>query len=328
MKKVALITGITGQDGSYLAELLLSKGYEVHGIVRRVALEDERHRLWRIRKILKDINLHAGSLESYASLFNIILKIKPNEVYHLAAQSYVGYSFEDEFSTLNININGTHYLLSAVKEFAASKVKFYFAGSSEMFGKVKTVPQNEETPFNPRSSYGISKVTGFHMVKNYREAYKLHASSGILFNHESPRRGFEFVTRKISHAVARIKKGSKEKLKLGNIKAKRDWGHAKDYVDAMWLILQQDSPSDYVIGTGKEYSVEQFAEKAFKHAGLNYKDHILIDENLKRPSEVDSLLADYSKAKKILKWVPKVSFDNLIKDMVESDINSLSKDEY
>jgi len=328
MKKVALITGITGQDGSYLAELLLSKGYEVHGIVRRVALEDERHRLWRIRKILKDINLHAGSLESYASLFNIILKIKPNEVYHLAAQSYVGYSFEDEFSTLNININGTHYLLSAVKEFAASKVKFYFAGSSEMFGKVKTVPQNEETPFNPRSSYGISKVTGFHMVKNYREAYKLHASSGILFNHESPRRGFEFVTRKISHAVARIKKGSKEKLKLGNIKAKRDWGHAKDYVDAMWLILQQDSPSDYVIGTGKEYSVEQFAEKAFKHAGLNYKDHILIDENLKRPSEVDSLLADYSKAKKILKWVPKVSFDNLIKDMVESDINSLSKYEY
>jgi len=324
MKKVALITGITGQDGSYLAELLLSKGYEVHGIVRRVALEDETHRLWRVRKILKDINLHAGSLESYASLFNIILKIKPNEVYHLAAQSYVGYSFEDEFSTLNININGTHYLLSAVKEFAASKVKFYFAGSSEMFGKVKAVPQNEETPFNPRSSYGISKVTGFHMVKNYREAYKLHASSGILFNHESPRRGFEFVTRKISHAVARIKKGSKEKLKLGNIKAKRDWGHAKDYVDAMWLILQQDSPSDYVIGTGKEYSVEQFAEKAFKHAGLNYKDHILIDEQLKRPSEVDSLLADYSKAKKILKWEPKIKFDELVANMVEEDLKSLS----
>ena len=214
MSKVAIITGITGQDGSYLAELLLSKGYEVHGIVRRVALEDETHRLWRLRKILKDIKLHAGSLESYASLFNIILKIKPSEVYHLAAQSYVGYSFEDEFSTLNININGTHYLLSAVKEFAASKVKFYFAGSSEMFGKVKTVPQNENTPFNPRSSYGISKVTGYYLVKNYREAYKLHASNGILFNHESPRRGFEFVTRKISHAVARIKNGSKEINKL------------------------------------------------------------------------------------------------------------------
>ena len=328
MKKVALITGITGQDGSYLAELLLTKGYEVHGIVRRVALEDEEHRLWRIRKILKDINLHAASLESYASLFNIILKIKPSEVYHLAAQSYVGYSFEDEFSTLNININGTHYLLSAVKEVAASKAKFYFAGSSEMFGKVKAVPQNEDTPFNPRSSYGISKVAGFHMVKNYREAYKLHASSGILFNHESPRRGFEFVTRKISHAVAKIKKGSKEKLKLGNIKAKRDWGHAKDYVEAMWLMLQQDSPSDYVIGTGKEYSVEQFAEQAFNHAGLNYKDHIIIDNQLKRPAEVDSLLADFSRARKLLKWEPKVSFDNLIKDMVDSDVKSITDKGY
>ena len=324
MKKVALITGITGQDGSYLAELLLPKGYEVHGIVRRVALEDETHRLWRIRKILKDINLHAGSLESYASLFNIILKIKPSEVYHLAAQSYVVYSFEDEFSTLNININGTHYLLSAVKEFATSKVKFYFAGSSEMFGKVKSIPQNEDTPFNPRSSYGISKVTGYHLVKNYREAYKLHASNGILFNHESPRRGFEFVTRKISHGVARIKKGSKEKLKLGNIKAKRDWGHAKDYVEAMWLMLQQESPSDYVIGTGKEYSVEQFAERAFNYVGLNYKDHIVIDNQLKRPAEVDSLLANFSKAKKILKWEPQVSFDNLVKEMVESDIESVT----
>ena len=211
MSKVDLITGITGQDGSYLSELLLSKGYNVHGIVRRVAFEDENHRLSRIKHILKDVTLHAGSLESYASLFNIILKIKPDEVYHLAAQSYVGYSFEDEFSTLNINVNGTHYLLSAAKEFADNKVKFYFAGTSEMFGKVKETPQNENTPFNPRSSYGISKVTAYHLIKNYREAYNLHASSGILFNHESPRRGFEFVTRKISHAVARIKKGAKEK---------------------------------------------------------------------------------------------------------------------
>ena len=320
MSKVALITGITGQDGSYLAELLLDKGYEVHGIVRRVALEDERHRLWRLREILKDINLHAGSLESYASLFNIILKIKPVEVYHLAAQSYVGYSFEDEFSTLNININGTHYLLSAVKEFADSKIKFYFAGSSEMFGKVKTVPQNEETVFNPRSSYGISKVTGYYLTKNYREAYKLHASNGILFNHESPRRGFEFVTRKISHAVARIKKGSKEKLKLGNINAKRDWGHAKDYVEAMWLMLQKDSPGDYVIGTGEEHSVKEFAEKAFSHVGLNYKDHIIIDQKLMRPAEVDTLLANYSKAKKNLKWKPKTSFKDLVQAMVETDL--------
>jgi len=324
MKKVALITGITGQDGSYLAELLLSKGYEVHGIVRRVALEDETHRLWRIRKILKDINLHAGSLESYASLFNIILKIKPNEVYHLAAQSYVGYSFEDEFSTLNININGTHYILSAVKEFADSKIKFYFAGSSEMFGKVKSVPQNEDTVFNPRSSYGISKVTGFHLTKNYREAYKLHASNGILFNHESPRRGFEFVTRKISVAVARIKNGSKEKLKLGNMKAKRDWGHAKDFVEAMWLMLQRDNPGDYVIGTGKGHSVDEFAKKAFAHVGLNYKDHIVIDQKLVRPAEVDTLLADSFKAKKILKWEPKVSFDDLVIDMVESDLKNIN----
>ena len=193
-----------------------------------------------------------------------------------------------------------------------------------MFGKVKETPQKESTPFNPRSSYGISKVTGFHMVKNYREAYKVHASSGILFNHESPRRGFEFVTRKITHAVARIKKGSKEKLKLGNIYAKRDWGHAKDYVEAMWLMMQQETPSDYVIGTGKEYSVEQFAQKAFSHVGLNYKDHIEIDAQLKRPSEVDSLLADFSRAKKLLKWEPKVSFDNLVKDMVESDIKYIT----
>ena len=325
MKKVALITGITGQDGSYLAELLLSKGYEVHGIVRRVALEDETHRLWRIREILKDINLHAGSLESYASLFNIILRIKPSEIYHLAAQSYVGYSFEDEFSTLNININGTHYLLSAVKEFAASKVKFYFAGSSEMFGKVKAIPQNENTIFNPRSAYGISKVTGYHLVKNYREAYKLHASNGILFNHESPRRGFEFVTRKISDAAARIKKGSKKKLKLGNINAKRDWGHAKDYVEAMWLMLQKDNPEDYVIGTGKEHSVEDFAKKAFAHVGLNYKDHIVIDKKLMRPAEVDTLLADYTKAKKNLNWKPKISFDDLVVTMVENDLENISK---
>ena len=328
MKKIALITGITGQDGSYLAELLLAKGYTVHGIVRRVALEDETHRLWRIKKILSDITLHAGSLESYATLFNIILKIKPNEVYHLAAQSYVGYSFEDEFSTFNMNINGTHYILSALKEFATNKVKFYFAASSEMFGKAKQVPQNENTPFHPRSAYGISKVTGYHLVKNYREAYKLHASNGILFNHESPRRGFEFVTRKISHAVARIKKGLLKKIKLGNIKSKRDWGHAKDYVNAMWLMLQQENSDDYVIGTGKQHSVEDFAAKAFAHVGLNYKDHVVIDKNLIRPAEVDTLLADYAKAKKILKWTPKVSFDDLVKNMVESDLESVDKYQY
>ncbi len=323
MSKVALITGITGQDGSYLAELLLSKGYEVHGIVRRVALEDENHRLWRIRKILNDVTLHSGSLESYASLFNIIQNIKPEEVYHLAAQSYVGYSFEDEFSTLNININGTHYLLSAVKEFTASKIKFYFAGSSEMFGKTKESPQNENTPFNPRSSYGISKVTGYYLTKNYREAYKLHASNGILFNHESPRRGFEFVTRKITHAVARIKKGLQKKLKLGNLKAKRDWGHAKDYVEAMWLILQQNNSDDFVIGTGNEHTVEDFANKAFSHVGLNYRDHVVVDDKLIRPAEVDTLLANFDKAKKILKWKPKIPFDDLVVNMVEHDLECI-----
>lgn len=286
-------------------------------------MEDEVHRIWRIRNIVDDITLHSASLESYASLFKIVQKIKPEEVYHLAAQSYVAYSFEDEFSTLNSNINGTHYILSAVKEFSKS-LKFYFAGSSEMFGKAKQIPQDENTPFHPRSSYGISKTAGYYLTRNYREAYKLHASAGILFNHESPRRGFEFVTRKISFAVARIKKNMQKKLKLGHIKAKRDWGHAQDYVKAMWSILQQDTPGDYVVGTGIEHSVEDFAKKAFAHVGLNYKDYVVIDNNLIRPAEVDALIANYSKAKKILKWEPKISFDNLVIGMVESDLEFIT----
>ena len=250
-------------------------------------------------------------------------KIKPDELYHLAAQSYVAYSFEDEFSTLNSNINGTHYILSAAKEFRKN-LKFYFASSSEMFGKVSETSQNEDTPFHPRSSYAISKTAGYYLTRNYREAYKLHASSGILFNHESPRRGYEFVTRKISFAVARIKKGLQKKLKLGNIKSKRDWGHAQDYVKAMWSMLQQDTPGDYVVGTGIEHSVQDFAKKAFEHVSLNYKDYVVIDNNLIRPAEVKTLLANYSKAKKILKWEPKVSFDNLIIDMVESDLEYIT----
>ena len=324
MAKVALITGITGQDGSYLAELLLDKGYNVHGIVRRVALEDATHRLWRLRNILKDLTLHAASLESYASLFKIVQTVKPDEIYHLAAQSYVVYSFEDEFSTLNTNINGTHYILSVAKEFSKN-LKFYFAGSSEMFGKVKQIPQDESTPFHPRSPYGISKTAGHYLTRNYREAYKLHASTGILFNHESPRRGFEFVTRKISFAVARIKKGLQKKLKLGNIKSKRDWGHAQDYVKAMWSMLQQDTPGDYVVGTGIEHSVEDFAKKAFEYVGLNYKDYVVMDNALIRPSEVDTLLANYSKAKKVLKWKPKISFNDLVISMVESDLEFVTK---
>ena len=326
IKKRVLITGITGQDGSYLAELLLKKNYKVHGIVRRVALEDKTHRLWRIKNILKQIDLHSASLESYASIVKIIQKVKPHEIYHLAAQSYVSYSFEDEFSTLNTNINGTHYLLSAIKDFSP-KTKFYFAASSEMFGKVRESPQNELTPFHPRSPYGISKVAGYELTRNYREAYNIFACSGILFNHESPRRGFEFVTRKISFAVAKIKLGIQKKLYLGNLESKRDWGHAKDYVYAMWLILQKKKPKDYVIGTGKTYSVREFAKIAFRHVGLDYKKYVKIDKKLIRPAEVDLLIANFKNAKKELKWRPKIDFKELVKTMVDEDIVYLSSNQ-
>ena len=327
MSKKALITGITGQDGSYLAEFLLKKKYKVHGIIRRVALEDETHRLWRIQKIRKNITLHAASLESYASLVKIIQKIRPNELYHLGAQSFVDYSFKDEFSTLNTNISGTHYILSALKDFSP-KTKFYFAGSSEMFGKVKHSPQSEKTPFHPRSAYGISKVTGYDLTRNYREAYNLHCSTGILFNHESPRRGFEFVTRKISHGVARIKCGLQRELTLGNLDAKRDWGHAQDYIEAMWLMLQKRKPDDFVIATNKQHSVKEFANLAFSIVGLDYRKFVKIDKDLYRPAEVQTLLGDYSKAKRNLKWKPKVSFKNLVKDMVLSDLEFVKKSGY
>ena len=317
--KKALITGITGQDGSYLAEFLLKKKYKVYGIVRRVALEDETHRLWRIKHLLKKIELKSASLESYASLVKIIQKIKPDEIYHLGAQSYVSYSFEDEFSTLNTNINGTHYILSAIKDFSP-KTKFYFAGSSEMFGKVQKSKQDENTRFYPRSAYGISKVAGFELTRNYREAYNIFACTGILFNHESPRRGFEFVTRKISSSVAKIKHGKQDHLYLGNMSAKRDWGHARDYVKAMWLMLQQKKPLDFVIGTGKMHSVKDFAKLAFATAGLNYKKYIKFNKKLLRPSEVETLRANYRKANKLLKWKPTVKFKQLVKEMVLEDI--------
>ena len=318
-KKIALITGITGQDGSYLAEFLLKKKYKVHGIIRRVAMEDQDHRLWRIKHILNKITIHAATLESYASLVKIISVVKPTELYHLGAQSFVSYSFQDEFSTLNTNINGTHYILSAIKDFSP-KTKLYFAGSSEMFGKVQRIPQNEKTRFYPRSSYGISKCTGFDLVRNYREAYNLFACTGILFNHESPRRGFEFVTRKITSAVARIKSGKQKYLELGNIKAKRDWGHAKDYVEAMWKMLQQNKPDDFVIGTGKVHSVENFLKLSFKYAGLDYKKYLKINKKFYRPSEVDFLVADFSKAKKKLNWKPRIKFNQLVKEMTDSDL--------
>ena len=320
--KNALITGISGQDGSYLAEFLLSKNYNVHGIVRRVALEDENHRLWRLRNIKDKIHLHSGSLESFASLAQIINKVKPDEIYHLAAQSYVATSFEDEFSTLNTNINGTHFMLASLKEFSP-KSKFYFAGSSEMFGKTVETPQNEETKFYPRSPYGISKVTGFELTRNYREAYNSFACTGILFNHESPRRGFEFVTRKISLAVARIKNNLQKEIKLGNINARRDWGHARDYVEAMWAMLQQEKPLDYVIGTGEQHSVEEFLKIAFNYVNLNYKDYLKIDKFFFRPAEVETLLADSSNAKKNLGWEPRIKFKDLVEEMVEADLKNI-----
>ena len=327
MKKTALITGITGQDGSYLAELLLSKNYKIHGLVRRVASENETQRFWRLKNILNKINLHAASLESYASIVKLVEKLKPTEIYHLGAQSYIGYAFQDEFSTINTNINGTHYLLSAIKDFSP-KTKMYFAASSEMFGKALEIPQNEKTPFYPRSTYGISKVAGFDLTRNYREAYNIFCCSGILFNHESPRRGFEFVTRKITHAVAKIKLGLQKDLKLGNINAMRDWGHAKDYVVAMWLMLQQKKPQDYVVSTGKQYSVKQFAKLAFEQVGLDYKKYVKIDQKFNRPADVQTLLGDCKKVKKDLGWKPKYLFKDLVKDMVKKDLEFVEKEGY
>jgi len=317
-KKKALITGITGQDGSYLAELLLSKDYEVHGIVRRIALEDPEHRLSRVQHVLDRIHLHAASLESYGSIHNTISMVKPDECYHLAAQSFVSYSFDDEFSTFNTNINGTHHVLGALKSLAP-ECRFYFAGTSEMFGKVAEIPQTELTRLHPRSAYGISKVAGYELTRNYREAYGMHASTGILFNHESPRRGYEFVTRKISLGIARILAGKADSIHLGNLDAKRDWGHAREYVDAMWRMLQQETPDDYVIATGETNSVKDFVEQAFAIVGLDYSKYVVTDSVLFRPAEVELLIGNPGKAKKHLGWEPQVKLAELIREMVTSD---------
>ena len=320
--KRALITGITGQDGSYLAELLLEKGYEVHGIVRRVAIEDPEHRLWRILHFKDRLHLHAASLESLPSIYRVFQTVKPDECYHLAAQSFVAYSFEDEFSTLNANINGTHYVLAALRD-CAPDCRFYFAASSEMFGKVAQVPQTELTSFHPRSAYGISKVAGFDLTRNYREAYDIQASSGILYNHESPRRGFEFVTRKITSHAAKVKLGLAKEVRLGNLDARRDWGHAREYVRAMWIMLQQDQPDDYVIATGEQHSVREFAELAFARLGLDYREHVVVDPQFLRPAEVETLLGDASKARQKLGWTYQVPFKSLVEDMVDADLARL-----
>ncbi len=320
--KTALITGITGQDGSYLADFLLEKGYEVHGVVRRVALEDPENRLTRIKHLRNRIQLHAASLESYPSICRVLSQVKPREIYHLAAQSFVGYSFEDEFSTMSTNINGTHLMLSAFKDIVP-EARFYFAASSEMFGNTPVLPQDETTPFHPRSAYGISKVAGFELTQNYREAYDLFASSGILYNHESPRRGFEFVSRKITSQAARIKMGLASQIFLGNLEAKRDWGHAKKYVPMMWVMLQKDQPDDYVISTGETHSVKDFLSAAFDYLGLDYRDYLMIDKDLLRPSDVYVLVGNSAKAARDLGWKYDLKFEDLVIEMVENDLNLL-----
>ena len=320
MKK-ALITGITGQDGSFLAEYLLEKGYEVHGIVRRVALEDPIRRLSRIHHILDNLKLHSASLESYASIFRVVEEVQPEECYHLAAQSFVSYSFDDEFSTINTNINGTHYVLSAIKV-KAPDCHFYFAASSEMFGNAKESPQNEETSFRPRSPYGISKVAGYELTRNYREAYGLFACNGIAFNHESERRGYEFVTRKITSMVAAIAHGLAEELRIGNLDARRDWGYSPDYVRGMWLMLQQEHPKDYVLATGETHSVRELVQVAFEEAGLDWEEYVISDERFFRPAEVHELRGDPSKAQKELGWDPETGFKELVQIMVRNDLES------
>ena len=324
MSKKALITGITGQDGSYLAEELLERGYEVHGLVRRVALEVPERRTQRLAHLIDRIILHPASLESYPSIFNVVSRHDFDECYHLAAQSFVAESFADGFSTMNTNINGTHYMLAALRELRP-KCRFYFAGSSEMFGKVREVPQRETTPFHPRSPYGISKVAGFELTRNYRETYDMFCVSGILFNHEGPRRGHEFVTRKISSTVARIKLGLTSELRLGNLEARRDWGHAKDYVHAMYLMLQQPDADDYVVATGESYSVAEFCERAFAEVDLDYRQYVVLDERFRRPAEIDQLVGDSSKARRVLGWEPQYTFAALIKEMVQSDLEALAR---
>src|SRR3989344_3232473 len=328
MKK-ALITGITGQDGSYLAEFLLKKGYQVHGMVRRVAFEDGNNRFSRINHLIKKgrIKLHGASLESYPSICNVLTKVRPDEIYHLAAQSFVSYSFEDEHSTMHTNISGIHYVLAAASQIVP-KAKFYFAASSEMFGDVLETPQTELTAFNPRSPYGVSKVSGYHLAHYYRNHpdINMFAVCGILFNHESPRRGMEFVTRKITHTAALIKHGLANKLYLGNPDAKRDWGYAGDYVEAMWLMMQQPKPDDYVIATGETHTVREFAEEAFKIAGLNPAKYIVWNNPADiRPSEVHLLIGNPTKARKVLGWKPKVKFKKLVKIMVESDMKQVAE---
>jgi GDPmannose 4,6-dehydratase len=326
MSKKALITGITGQDGSYLAELLLAKGYEVHGIIRRSSSFNTE----RIDHLYQDphvngvkLFLHYGDLSDSASLMKLLHDLQPEEIYHLGAQSHVRVSFDVPEYTGDVTALGTTRLLEAIRE-TAPKARFYQASSSEMYGLVQAVPQREDTPFYPRSPYGAAKVYAYWMTVNYRESYKMHATNGILFNHESPRRGETFVTRKITRAVARIKAGLQKELYLGNLEAKRDWGYAPEFVEAMWLMLQHDKGDDYVVATGETHSVSEFLEKAFGCANLDWKAYVKIDPRYYRPAEVDLLIGDAAKAKRILGWQPKTTFNELVQIMVKSDDDLLA----
>jgi GDPmannose 4,6-dehydratase len=320
MAKRALITGITGQDGSYLAELLLEKGYEVHAVVRRASTTN----FWRIEHLLDRMHLHPGDLLDQLSLVKVLDEVRPHELYNLAAMSFVPASWDQPMLTGEFNAQGVTRVLEAVRQVDKS-IRIYQASSSEMFGKVRDIPQSELTPFYPRSPYGVSKVYGHYITVNYRESYGLFAVSGILFNHESPRRGLEFVTRKVTDGVAKIKLGLADSLGLGNLDAQRDWGFAGDYVRAMWLMLQQDAPDDYVIATGKTHSVKNLVEVAFGHAGLDWKKYVKQDPRFLRPAEVDLLIGDPSKAKKALGWTPDVDFERLVQMMVDADIERQSR---
>ncbi|MBO9324149.1 MAG: GDP-mannose 4,6-dehydratase [Roseiflexus sp.] len=319
-RKRALITGITGQDGSYLAEFLLEQGYEVIGMIRRSSTVNFE----RIRHIQDRVTLTPGDLLDEVSLIHMLREHRPTEVYNLAAQSFVQTSFSQPVFTGEVTALGVTRLLDAIR-IVDPEIRFYQASSSEMFGKVVETPQRETTPFYPRSPYGVAKVYGHWITVNYRESYGMHASSGILFNHESPRRGLEFVTRKISHGVARIALGLDRELRLGNLDAQRDWGYAGDYVRAMWLMLQQDQPGDYVVATGQTHSVRQFCELAFAYAGLDYRDYVVVDERFFRPAEVDLLVGDPSRAREKLGWKPEVSFEQLVEMMVEADLRMLRR---
>jgi GDPmannose 4,6-dehydratase len=320
MKKRALITGITGQDGSYLAEFLLARGYEVIGMVRRTSTVNFE----RIKHIQDKLTLVTGDLLDEISLINMLRDHRPSEVYNLAAQSFVQTSWSQPVFTGETTALGVTRMLDAVR-LADPDIRFYQASSSEMFGKVVEVPQKETTPFYPRSPYGVAKVYGHWITVNYRESYNMYACSGILFNHESPRRGLEFVTRKISNGAARIKLGLDEELRLGNLDARRDWGFAGDYVEAMWMMLQQEQPDDYVVATGETHSVREFCELAFGHVGLDYRDHVILDERYMRPAEVDLLIGDPTKAQRALGWQPKTPFPDLVRGMVDADMQLLKE---